>query len=185
MSNSKRRFKLAECEKAFVVQRLACFDTPGEVAAALRDEFGKGLRPQSVEAYDPTKRAGRNLSTRWRRLFERTRQSFLEEIEKHLPEANKAVRIGYLCHAARAYKGKGNYVAMADMLERIAKEMGNVHTNRREISGRDGKPIEFGDLTNEQLDQRLEGLLRVMGLTLDEASQAVDKGSDDGSGDLH
>lgn len=47
------------------------------------------------------------------------------------------------------------------MLERIAKEMGNVHTNRREVSGHGGGPLRFdySDLTDEQLDARIAQLL--------------------------
>lgn len=182
MGNSKRRSKLTESEKTFVVQLLACFDTPSEVAAALRDEFGKELRPQSVEAYDPTKRAGRKLSAGWCTLFERTRQTYLEEIETHVPEANKAVRVRHLTDAARAFKARGNYRGMADMLERIAKEMGNVHSNRREISGRDGRPIgtDYDQMTTAQLNARLAELLQPLGVSVVGASN-----EDEDSGNVH
>lgn len=185
MNNGERRSRLAASEKAFVVQRLACFDTPTEVAAAVKDEFGIEITPQAVQGYDPTKHAGRHLSAELRRLFENTRKSFLDDLEAHVPEANKAVRVGYLSHAVRAYRARGNYIQMAVMLEKVAKEMGNVHTNRREISGRHGRPLEFADMTEEQLDQRLYSLLQAMGLTFEEAGQAVDDGSDGSSEELH
>lgn len=161
----KKTVRLDDKQKEFIVQRLACYDTPSEVAAAFKDEYGMEVAPQRVEAYDPTKRIGKDLSQKWRTLFEATRKGFLEHVEHHLPEANKAVRVRHLIHAARAYKSRGNYVGMADMLERVAKELGNVHTNRRELSGRDGKPIEFSDLTDEQLDSRLAGMLEALGVT--------------------
>ena len=50
---------------------------------------------------------------------------------------------------------------MADMLERISKEMGNVHTNRREFTGKNRGPIQFEDvkaMTDEQIDAELERL---------------------------
>jgi len=47
---------------------------------------------------------------------------------------------------------------MADMTERQAKEMGNVHTNRREFTGKDRGPIQYQDvdnMTDEQIDDEL------------------------------
>lgn len=155
--------KLTEEQKAFVVQRLACWDTPAEAAAALKEEHGVELTPQGCEGYDPNKRAGRNVAKKWRLLFEQTRERFLKNLETEIPEANKAVRVRHLATAARAFKSRSNYVGMADMLERIAKEVGNVHTNRREFTGKDGKPIEHRDVTDysdEQLDAALNDLLR-------------------------
>ena len=60
--------------------------------------------------------------------------------------------------AANAFKASKNYLAMARMLEQIAKEVGNVHTNRHEFMGKDGGAIKFqdvGDMTDEQLDEEL------------------------------
>ena len=64
-----------------------------------------------------------------------------------------------LAHAARAYKGQRNYMAMADMLERISKECGNVHTNQCEFMGNGGGAINYrdvSDMTDEQLEQELK-----------------------------
>ena len=68
-----------------------------------------------------------------------------------------------------AYKGQGNYMAMADMLERIAKEVGNVHTNRREFTGKDQGPIKYQDvetMTEEQIEDELKQILARSGLAL-------------------
>lgn len=123
------------------------------------DEYGVQLAPQNIEAYDPNKRAGKSLAKKWTELFEATRKKFLEHIEVHVPEANKAVRVSRLAHAARAFQGRGNYVGMADMFERIAKEMGNVHTNKREFTGKGGGPIEFKDMSDSELDRELALIL--------------------------
>ena len=43
---------------------------------------------------------------------------------------------------------------MANMLERIAKEMGNAYSNRREFTGKDRGPIQYQDaetMTDEQI----------------------------------
>jgi len=71
------------------------------------------------------------------------------------------VRIKKLARASDAFESRGNYVAMAAMLERIAKEMGNVHTNRREFTGKNQGPIKIEavhDMTDEQIDTELERL---------------------------
>ncbi|MEQ9131085.1 MAG: DUF2280 domain-containing protein [Salinisphaeraceae bacterium] len=174
---ARKRGKLKDEHRHFVVQRLACFDTPKEVAEALRDEHGVEISPQSVEAYDPNKRAGRDLAQKWRDLFEKTRADFQDNLEKYVPEASKVVRVRHLAHAARAFKGRGNYVGMADMMERIAKEVGNVHTNRRELTGKDGGPIKtaHSDLTDDQLDERLA---KIMGALAGPSDAAADAATD-------
>ena len=71
------------------------------------------------------------------------------------------VRVQELARASRFFRDKGNFMAMADMLERIAKEVGNVHTNRREVTGKGGGAIKYedvGDMTDEMLDDEIERL---------------------------
>ncbi len=163
--------KLNNEQKIFVLQRLACYDSPKEVADALREEYKVELTYQSVECYDPTKRAGRTLAKTWRELFESTRKAFLEDVHSHVPEANKAVRVRMLANSAKALKQRGNHIGAADMLERIAKELGNVHTNRRELTGADGKAMEMKlpDLSEVQIDNKLVMLLKGMGVVVEEA----------------
>lgn len=155
----QRAHKLTGEQKAYVVQRLGCFDGPREVAEALKEEFGVEISPQAVECYDPTKRAGRGLSEKWRDLFAATRAAFLAHIERQVPEVHRAVRIKHLARSFHVLQARGNYVAAADMLERIAKEMGNVHTNRREFSGPDGGAIQFENLSSDQIKARIITLL--------------------------
>ena len=153
--------KLKDEHKAFLVRRLAAFDTPKQAAEALKAEFRAEITPQGAEAYDPSKRAGRALSERWRALFQTSRDRFLEKLEE-IPATHKAVRVKKLANAADTFEARGNYIAMADMLERIAKEMGNVHTNRREITGKDGGAIEYRDvdlMTRDELLAELNSLL--------------------------
>lgn len=176
----KKGTKLNDQQKRFVVQRLACFDTPHEVVAAVREEFGISLEAPSVQYYDPTKRAGTNLSQKWKDLFFETREDFKRNVESYVPEANKMVRVRQLAHAARAFKGRGNYVGMADMMERIAKEIGGAFTNRREFTGKQGGPIEFADMSEEQLDARLGHMLQTMGMS---AAGGNGDGADAGGSD--
>ena len=153
-----KKTRLNDAEKAFVVQELACFGSPKEVSQALMDELGVQLAPQNIECYDPGKRAGQHLSKKWRVLFEHTRQAFLEEVQKSIPLAHKAVRIKELARAANTFKQQKNYLAMARILEQIAKEVGNVHTNRHEFTGKGGGPIQYqavDDMTDEQIAAEL------------------------------
>lgn len=65
--------------QTFVVTSVACFDEPSLVAAAVREEFDIHITRQAIEAYDPTKFAGRDLAERWAQLFWTTREAFLAD----------------------------------------------------------------------------------------------------------
>lgn len=80
---------LKEPVKIFIVQSLACFETPQQVADTVKQEFGIEINRKQVQLYDPTKQAGRNLSKKLKDLFERTRKDFRTNIED-IPLANKA-----------------------------------------------------------------------------------------------
>ena len=53
--------------KSFIVQALACFDTPSQVAEAVKNEFGVVLSRQQVETHDPTKSSGKGLAVKCER----------------------------------------------------------------------------------------------------------------------
>lgn len=142
--------------RAYVVASLACFDPPGVVAKAVREEFGLQITPQSVEAYDPTKRAGRKLSAKWKAMFEETREKFLKD-SAAIGVANKAVRLRRLERMVDKAETMGNMALAANLLEQAAKEVGNAYTNTRVLTGADGGPIrtevevDVSDLTLDQL----------------------------------
>ncbi len=116
--------------KAFIVQALACFDTPSQVAAAVREEFGIEVSRQQCESHDPTKYAGRDLAKRWRVLFEDTRKRFREETAD-IPIANRAYRLRTLGRMAEKAEGMRNLALTAQLLEQAAKEVGDVYVNRQ------------------------------------------------------
>ncbi|MBP8005323.1 MAG: DUF2280 domain-containing protein [Acinetobacter sp.] len=86
---------LREPVKIFIVQALACFETPQQVADAVKQEFGIEILRQQVAAYDPTKPTGKNLSKKLRVLFENTRESFKQNVFD-IPLANKSFRLNEL-----------------------------------------------------------------------------------------
>ncbi len=48
--------------KAFIVQSVACFDTPSQVVESVLKEFGIQITRQQVEQNDPTKISGKGLA---------------------------------------------------------------------------------------------------------------------------
>ncbi|PJI70826.1 DUF2280 domain-containing protein [Pseudomonas asiatica] len=116
--------------KAFVVQALACFDTPSQVVVAVKENFGLEVSRQQCEAYDPTKYVGRNLHLKWRTLFEDTRARFREETAD-IPIANRAFRLRALGRMAEKAESMKNMALTAQLLEQAAKEVGDVYVNRQ------------------------------------------------------
>lgn len=144
--------KLTRDQQTYVVQALACFDAPSVVAAALRKDFGVVLTPQSIESYDPTKKAGRNIAVRWKALFEETRKTFLEDTAS-IAISHRAVRLRALQRMADKAEGQGNMVLASSLLKQAAEEVGGSYTNRRELTGKDGKdlPVPVSPVTIFQL----------------------------------
>lgn len=138
--------------KTFIVQSLACFDTPSVVVEAVRKEFGATITRQSVEGYDPTKKAGSNLAEKWRLLFEETRKTFLEDTAT-IAISHRAVRLRALQRMAEKAETQGNMVLAASLMKQAAEEVGNAYTNRRELTGKDGKdlPVPVSPVTIFQL----------------------------------
>ena len=132
--------KLTEEARTFVVQALACFDSPATAAAAVKKEFDLVITPQGCEAYDPTKRAGAKLSEKWVALFEETRKTFLQDTSR-IGISHRAVRIRALQRMAEKAEGMGNLALAAQLFEQAAKEMGDAYTNRRELTGKGGSPL--------------------------------------------
>ena len=158
MTKRNQKTGLTDIHRKFIIQQLACFLSPSETAEAVNEEFGLVVSRQAMERYDPHKHAGRRIAQRWKDLFALARQAFLDEVSNSIPLAHKAVRVRKLAKAARAYEDSKNYLAMARILEQIAKEVGNVHTNRMELTGKDRGPIRYADvsdMTSEQIYDEL------------------------------
>jgi len=125
--------------KLFIVRSLARFNTPTETAELVNQDYGVQVTKQQCEKYDPTKRAGENLSDELKAEFEVTRKDFLEK-PQNIPIANLTVRLQRLENQYQKH-GK-NRVAALNILKQAAEDMGGKYTNRQEITGKDGKPIE-------------------------------------------
>src|SRR5690606_19743055 len=147
--------KLSDEVKRFIVQALACYDTPQQVADAVKDEFGLEVPRSQVALYDPTKHAGRNLSEKYRVLFNDTRKTFRQEVAE-IPIAEQAYRLRQLQRMAQEAMKRKNIVLAASLLEQAAKEAGGMFTNRREVSGPNGGPIPTMPTTIELVAPNVE-----------------------------
>lgn len=53
---------LTDTHKRFIVQALACRDTPCQVSEAVKEEFSLDVSRTHVAQYDPTKVTGKDLA---------------------------------------------------------------------------------------------------------------------------
>lgn len=116
--------------KSFIVQALACFDTPSQVAEAVKNEFGVVLTRQQVESHDPTKACSKGLAVKWQTLFNDTRTRFREETAE-IPIANRAFRLRGLGRMAEKAESMRNLALTAQLYEQAAKECGDMYVNRK------------------------------------------------------
>ncbi|MBD3598937.1 DUF2280 domain-containing protein [Enterobacter kobei] len=137
--------------KAFIVQSLACFDTPSQVVELVKKEFGLSITRQQVESHDPTKANGRGLAQKWVDMFNATRERFQNEISD-IPIANKAYRLRVLDRMATRAEGMKNLALTAEIIEQAAKECGDAYTNKHkfEHSGPNGGAIQTITMTKEE-----------------------------------
>ena len=120
--------------KRFIVQAVACYDTPSQVVAAVKEEFGVTILRQQVQAYDPTKHSGRDLAKKWRDLFDATRAKFLDDASD-IPIARQTYRLRQLQRLHEMAAQRNNPMLAAQLLEQAAKEVGGAYTDKRRIVG--------------------------------------------------
>ena len=150
---------LKEPVKIFIVQSLACFETPQQVADAVKQDFKIEVSRQQVAAYDPTKYVGRNLSKKLTELFHQTREDFRKNIFD-IPIANQAFRLREI---QKMYDDAGkNKVARQNLLK-LAYQETDARTTKQEITGAGGDPIQtenttYVTATKEQVRQVMDEL---------------------------
>ena len=130
---------LKEPVKIFIVQALACRDTPQEVADAVKQEFKIEIDRRQCASYDPTKLAGKNLSKKFVELFNKTRADFDAGLTD-IPIANKHYRLKQ--YQKQLERNAKNTVMSLKILEQAAKDVGGQFTNRQEITGKDGEALQ-------------------------------------------
>lgn len=130
--------------KLFIVRALAVFNTPTQVAVLVNEEYALTVTKQQCERYDPTKRAGQDLSSELKAEFEAARKAFLNT-PQNIPIANLSVRLQHYQHILERV-GKNNVLAMK-VLEQAAKDVGGQFTNKTELTGAGGGPIQQENTT--------------------------------------
>lgn len=118
--------------KAFIIQMLACYDTPSQVVEAVQKDFGIAITRQQVETHDPTKVSGKTLAKKWVDLFNAARYRFLNEISD-IPIANKAYRLRVLQRMSTNAESMKNIGMTAQLLEQAAKEVGEAYSNKQKV----------------------------------------------------
>ncbi|WP_180152767.1 MULTISPECIES: DUF2280 domain-containing protein [unclassified Acinetobacter] len=122
---------LKEPVKIFIVQALACRDTPQEVAELVKQEFKISIERSQVAAYDPTKISGKNLSKKFVDLFHKTRTDFDAGLVD-IPIANKHYRLKQ--YQKQLERNSKNVVMSLKILEQAAKDVGGQFTNKTEVT---------------------------------------------------
>ncbi|RZG71896.1 DUF2280 domain-containing protein [Acinetobacter wuhouensis] len=131
-------------QKLFIVRSLARFNTPQETVVLVKEEFNIEVSRQQCEAYDPTKRVGKDLSAEFRIEFEATRKDFLDT-PQNIPIANLSVRMQR--YENLFLKHIKNRVAATSILKQAAEDIGGKYTNRTEVTGENGGPIQNENVT--------------------------------------
>ncbi|URM24038.1 DUF2280 domain-containing protein [Leclercia adecarboxylata] len=118
--------------KAFIVQSLACYETPAKVIELVKENFKVVVTRQQVSAYDPANAMAKSLSQKWIDLFNTTRSRFQTEITD-IPIANKAYRLRALDRMMTRAEGMKNMALAASLMEQAAKEVGDAYSNKQKV----------------------------------------------------
>lgn len=146
---------LKEPVKIFIVQALACRDTPQEVSEAVKQEFGIQVERMQCAQYDPTKAAGRNLSKKFKDLFNETRIKFDEGLID-IPIASKHYRMRQYDKLLK--RNAKNAIISMQLLKQAAQDSGGQFTNKiessvkNEISYPSGLGHFYGQPSNTESD---------------------------------
>lgn len=148
--------------KLYIVRSLATYETPSETARGVQEEFGIEVTKQQCEAYDPTKKTGQDLSEEFKAEFYRVCKEMNDNLSA-IPIANIAYRLKRLQRFIDLEQFKENPVIVPSLMEQAAKEVGGLYTNRKEITGAGGGPLQSENVTQvvatpEQIRQVLDEL---------------------------
>lgn len=139
--------------KAFIVQALACFDTPSQVVEAVQKEYGISVTRQQVETHDPTKTSGKGLAKRWVTMFEDARKRFRDETAE-IPIANRAYRLRAMNRFVERAESLKNIGLAMQILEQAAKEVGDVYVNRQKKADTEDEPTVPTAVTVQVINAR-------------------------------
>lgn len=132
--------KLKKAEQLYIVRSLAQFMTPTEVVKAIKEKFNIDVSPQQVEAYDPTKVAGRDLRQEYKDAFTLTREEYLKQPIHNISGANDIVQLKILSDLL--FAKKNNVTMTIKIVDQMQKIMKGFYEKRVEITGAGGGAIK-------------------------------------------
>jgi hypothetical protein len=114
--------------KEFIVKRIACYETPTRIAAAVKNNFGVAVDRRQIFEYNPA--GSRPPAQRWIDLHTATRARFLRETAE-IAVAQKAVRLRMLDRFAQTAEESNRDERAAKFLEQAARECGGFYEKGR------------------------------------------------------
>ena len=134
--------RLTDEQRTFIVALFAQWKTPSQIRDALKEHFGVDASPQAIQHYDPEH--SKDLSEKWRTLHASMREEFKASTSK-IAIASSSFRLAVLSDGVqKALVASGGKLTplVLQALEQAAKEVGGGYTNRRELTGADGKDLQ-------------------------------------------
>jgi hypothetical protein len=147
--------------RTFIVTQFAMYLTPQQVADAVKAEFGKTMLRSNVNKYNPESMAGRKMANKWKRIHADVRERFHEE-RTAIPMANRNARLKQLQKHYETALDRNNIPLCTSILEQIAKEVGNVHTNERTVNHKGQIAVQEVMTTEEKRNFITDRLIEAM-----------------------
>ena len=131
------RPRLSDEVIAFIVKRIACYETPSRIAAAVRVNFGIDVDRRRVFDYNP--KGSRPPAQRWIDLHDATRARFLREVAE-IGVAQKVIRLKMLDRFAQMAEDNQQHDKAAKYLQQAARECGGFYEKHRAQQAADAAP---------------------------------------------
>lgn len=155
--------------KTFMVVRFAMWNTPSEVVAMVKEEFGIDVPTNTARMYRCTDADQRDTKNRVSKelvdLFHATREAHTKELARH-PVAERGYRLHKIGEMVEKCIARNNFGMASKLLEQAAKEAGNQFTNVQKVEGKVAHTLrktveeEAEELSDEERFNILEVKLR-------------------------
>jgi hypothetical protein len=122
------RHKLSDEVIEFIVKRIACYETPSRIAAAVRVNFGIDVDRRRVFDYNP--KGSRPPAQRWIDLHDATRARFIRQVSE-IGVAQKIIRLKMLDRFAAMAEDNHQHEKAAKYLQQAARECGGFYEKHR------------------------------------------------------
>ena len=174
---SKRTWKLSKNQKAYIVVRIACYDSLGAIKKSLKEDFGIEITTQSLERYNPTCAAGRACSEQWATLFYETRRKLVEG-RADIGVAHKMVRIRWLDQMVHRKMTDGKTREARALLKQAAEELNQMAEQRH-----DGSGAAYSEFSMAELKARIVATAAKLGLAFVPIGAPAATGGDGAAGE--